>query len=153
MEKTGNPSPAPSTAEASRRLALQRTVDTEPEVRLRRELHRRGLRYRLHAAVVPGTKRSVDIAFPRELIAVDVRGCFWHACPEHQTTPRSNARWWAEKLAENARRDADTESRLARAGWVLAIVWAHDDPTVAADRVQRLVTERRRSSPSRPTGS
>lgn len=103
--------------------------------------------------MVPGTKRSVDIAFPRQLIAVDVRGCFWHACPEHQTTPRSNTPWWVDKLAENARRDADTESRLTRAGWALVIVWAHDDPTEAADLVQRLVTDRRRTSPSRPAAS
>lgn len=138
--------PPPSSAGASRRLARQRGVNTEPEVRLRHELHKRGLRYRLHAAVVPGTRRLVDIAFTRERIAVDVRGCFWHACPEHQTTPQSNTLWWVDKLAANARRDANTESRLEGAGWILVVVWAHDDLTAAADQIQRLISARRQAS-------
>ena len=77
---------------------------------------------------------------------MDVRGCFWHACPEHQTTPQSNTLWWVDKLAANARRDANTESRLEGAGWILVVVWAHDDLTAAADQIQRLISARRQAS-------
>jgi len=65
-------------------MQQQRTQDTSPELKLRRALHRRGLRYRLHLPIVPGNKRRrVDIVFPRQRLAVFVDGCFWHGvrCP------------------------------------------------------------------------
>lgn len=110
---------------------------------LRRELHRRGLRFRLHRRVIPGLRRELDIVFGPARVAVDVRGCFWHACPEHATRPKANAEWWAEKLALNVARDRDTERRLAEAGWQLVVAWEHDDPARIADLVGRSIRERR----------
>lgn len=112
-------------------------------MRLRRELHARGLRYFVQRPVVPGTRRHVDIVFPRAKVAVDVRGCFWHACPLHGTSSRSNSAYWAGKLAANTERDADTERRLADADWLLVVVWEHDDPAAAADAVAEALSRRR----------
>lgn len=116
-------------------MRRQRRDGTAPEIALRRALHRRGLRYVVQAAVVPGTRRRVDIAFTRARVAVDVRGCYWHACPEHGTGPAANAAWWRDKLDANTARDADTQQRLESAGWRLIVVWEHDDPDAAADLV------------------
>ncbi|MEZ5343761.1 MAG: very short patch repair endonuclease [Acidimicrobiales bacterium] len=127
----------------SRAMRAQREKNTGPEVALRRELHRRGLRYRLHRRVLPDLRRELDIVFGPAKVAVDVRGCFWHACPEHATYPKANADWWARKLKRNVERDRDTEKRLADAGWKLIVVWEHDDPSSAADWVERAATSRR----------
>jgi DNA mismatch endonuclease (patch repair protein) len=116
--------------------------DTGVERRLRSELWRRGLRYRVHRSVVDRRRRH-DIVFTPSRVAVDVRGCFWHGCPDHGTMPKANRAWWQEKLAANRARDTDTEQRMMEAGWVLIVVWEHDEVLASADRVEAEVRRRR----------
>lgn len=74
--------------------------------------------------------------FPKRKVAVYVDGCFWHSCPVHATKPRNNAQWWADKLAANVARDRDTDEKLLAEGWRVVRIWEHEDPAVAADRVE-----------------
>ena len=101
-----------------------------------------GLRYRVQYPVL-GDRRRVDIAFPAARIAVDVRGCFWHACVEHGTVPHNNREWWMQKLARNVERDDRTGAQLEAAGWALIVVWEHEAPEDAAARVVAAVRGRR----------
>ena len=80
--------PVASSTEALRRMRRQRRRDTAPELLLRRELHRLGLRYRVNRTVLPGVRRRADVVFARARVAVFVDGCFWHSCPRHRTAPR-----------------------------------------------------------------
>lgn len=121
------------------RMSRQRSRDTTPERVLRSLLHRRGLRYRLHRRPVPGLRRQADLVFAGPRVAVFVDGCFWHSCPDHATSPKSNGAWWAAKLAGNVERDRDTDRRLAEAGWTVVRVWEHEDPARAAERVAAAV--------------
>jgi DNA mismatch endonuclease, patch repair protein len=130
------PSTDPAT---SARLSKQRRRDTKPEVALRRELHRRGLRFFVDRAPLPGLRRRADLVFPRRRVAVYVDGCFWHRCPVHATDPKNNAAWWADKLAANVTRDRDTDRRLTVEGWHVIRVWEHESPAAAADKVQTVV--------------
>lgn len=124
----------------SRRMAGQRTRDTEPELLLRRELHRRGgLRYRVDAPVPGMPRRSADVLFTRAKVAVFVDGCFWHGCPEHKTSPANNGAWWMAKLARNVERDRETGAHLASLGWIVFRVWEHEDMTQAATDIERIV--------------
>ncbi|MGN0039706.1 MULTISPECIES: very short patch repair endonuclease [unclassified Rhodococcus (in: high G+C Gram-positive bacteria)] len=136
-------------ARTSARMSRQRRRDTAPEVALRRELHRRGLRFYVDRAPLPGVRRRADLVFPRRRVAVYVDGCFWHRCPLHATDPKNNAEWWADKLAGNVERDRDTDSRLAAAGWTVIRVWEHEDPITAATRVAEALTP----PPESPAGS
>jgi DNA mismatch endonuclease, patch repair protein len=119
-------------------MTSQRQRDTKGELELRSLLHRRGLRFRVHA-LLPGLRRRSDIVFTRARVAVFVDGCFWHGCPEHGSWPKQNADWWREKIEANQRRDRDTDARLKAAGWTVIRVWEHDDPTRAADRIVEIV--------------
>ena len=92
---------------------------------LRRELHRRGLRYFVDRAPLKGMRRRADVVFPRRKVAVYVDGCFWHSCPIHATQPRNNAQWWADKLSANVARDRNTDERLEAEGWTVVRVWEH----------------------------
>ncbi|MCD2108003.1 very short patch repair endonuclease [Rhodococcus erythropolis] len=121
----------------SARMSAQRRRDTKPEIAIRRELHRRGLRYFVDRAPVKGVRRRADLVFPRRKVAVFVDGCFWHSCPQHATFPKNNAQWWTDKLAANVVRDRDTDARLAEQGWTVIRIWEHEDPLVAAERVQK----------------
>ncbi|MFI1914720.1 very short patch repair endonuclease [Nocardia sp. NPDC020380] len=122
-------------AATSARMAKQRRVGTKPELELRRELHRRGARFFVDRAPLPGLRRRADIVFPRRKVAVYVDGCFWHSCPDHATHPKNNAEWWAAKLAGNVARDRDTDLRLTEAGWTVVRVWEHEGVATAADSV------------------
>jgi len=129
--------PRPVTdAATSARMSRQRRTGTAPELALRRELHRRGLRYFVDRAPIRGQRRRADVVFPRRKVAVYVDGCFWHRCPQHATNPKNNAEWWAAKLAGNVARDRTTDQTLHAAGWQVVRIWEHEDAAAAADRVQ-----------------
>jgi DNA mismatch endonuclease (patch repair protein) len=69
-------------------------------------------------------------------------GCFWHGCPTHFRDTKSNTKWWADKIAANKQRDAETNELLAAAGWQVVRVWEHEDPAEAAERVHEAVRAR-----------
>jgi DNA mismatch endonuclease (patch repair protein) len=106
-------------------MARTRGKNNPRERALRSALHRRGLRFRVHLAKVPGTKRTIDIAFTRLRVAIFCDGCFWHGCPIHGTAPKTNYEWWMNKIAANRVRDRDTDARLMESGWSVLRVWEH----------------------------
>jgi DNA mismatch endonuclease (patch repair protein) len=120
-------------------MRRQARRDTAPELALRRVLHGRGLRYRVHYPVPGLPRRSVDIAFPRRRVAVLVHGCFWHACAAHGTRPQANSAWWAAKISGNVLRDRETAEHLEQLGWTVVVVWEHEVATEAADRVSAVL--------------
>jgi DNA mismatch endonuclease (patch repair protein) len=95
--------------------------NTGPEMKLRKSLHRIGLRYRLHDKRLPG---SPDIVFPRFKAVLFVHGCFWHrhGC-KATTTPGTNVDFWRKKFDENIARDRRHTEALQDAGWRVAVVW------------------------------
>lgn len=133
--------PTPSSASVQRRMSRQRVRDTQPELALRSELHRLGLRFRVDVPL-PGIRRRADVLFRAARVIVLVDGCFWHACPKHPSWPKSNAAWWRRKLLSNRRRDQETTRALRRAGWYVVRVWEHESAVRAAARVARAVRSR-----------
>ena len=127
--------PLASSPAVSRRMRATGQRDTAPELALRSALHCRGLRYRVDVAPVVGLRRRADLVFGRARVAVFVDGCFWHGCPVHATWPRANAAWWRAKIEATRRRDADTNRRLADAGWTVVRVWEHEETDSAVERV------------------
>jgi DNA mismatch endonuclease (patch repair protein) len=119
-----------------------RSRDTGPELALRRALHRLGLRFWVQRRLPP-VKTSADIVFPRLRLAVFVDGCFWHGCSEHYRPARSNADYWAIKIARNAWRDRRNDALLRAAGWTVVRVWEHEPVEVAASRVRSEVNRLR----------
>lgn len=124
---------APLDAATSARLRRMPRTSTKPELALRRELHRRGLRYRVNDPRLPGRP---DLAFSRARVAVFVDGCFWHRCPDHGTLPRNNRDWWLAKLDRNVARDRAKDAALVDLGWTVLHVWEHETADLAADRVE-----------------
>ena len=127
--------PAPLNAKVSAQMQRMPRSSTGPEVLLRRELHRRGLRFRINYRALPGRP---DIAFTAARIAVFVDGCFWHSCPDHGILPKNNREWWREKLARNVERDREKDTQLGNMGWTVVHVWEHERPSAAAGTIQQL---------------
>ena len=132
--------PPPSSLSARAVMRGNRARDTSPELGLRRELHRRGLRYRVHARPLTSAPVRADIVFARARLAVFVDGCFWHRCPDHGTSPRVNSAYWRAKLDRNVERDRESDRLLAEAGWTALRVWEHEQVEEAADRVVAALT-------------
>lgn len=113
------------------------------EVAVRKHLYASGLRFRIHYPLPGMRRRSSDIAFPGFRIAVFLDGCFWHSCPLHQTFPKTNAAFWAEKLKRNKERDRTTDRYLETLGWVPLRFWTHQTSEEIALAVYGAVINRR----------
>ncbi|MER9641419.1 DNA mismatch endonuclease Vsr [Mesorhizobium sp. M0239] len=109
-------------ATRSRMMAGIKGKNTRPEVMLRRALHSRGIRFRLHTTKLPGRP---DIVFPRFGAVCFVHGCFWHrhAGCGFATTPRTRGEFWQSKFLANVDRDRRNQRELIIAGWRVAVVW------------------------------
>jgi DNA mismatch endonuclease (patch repair protein) len=106
----------------SRMMSGIRARNTLPEMRLRRALHARGFRYRLHRRELPGTP---DIVLARYNAVVLVHGCFWHrhvGC-RYATNPSTRPEFWKQKFGKNVKRDVAQLEALLALGWRVATVW------------------------------
>jgi DNA mismatch endonuclease (patch repair protein) len=130
------PKPIASSAQVSQRMKEARTSGTAPELLVRRALFSAGLRYRIQYRVSGLSRRTIDVAFPRQHLAIFVDGCFWHGCVLHRTVPKSNRSWWLRKLQENRGRDRDTDIRLAKLCWQVFRFWEHDNPAVILAKIR-----------------
>lgn len=121
--------------------------DTAPEVRLRSQLHRLGLRFRKDRRPEAAYKCSADVVFPAARVCVFVDGCFWHGCPDHFTVPKKNSAWWCEKINDNSARDLRQTESLLCLGWCVIRVWEHDlkGPLLrtTAARIKKIVYRQR----------
>jgi DNA mismatch endonuclease (patch repair protein) len=137
--------PEPSSESVAQRMRNTAQRDTTAELALRRELHRRGFRYRVDRAIPGVTRGRPDLVFPTEKVAVFVDGCFWHSCPEHATIPTENRDWWITKLQANVDRDRRHDEELIGSGWLVLRFWEHDDPLASAAQVGASLIRRRAS--------
>lgn len=119
-----------------------RRRDTSIELALRRELHARGLRYKVDARPVPTLNRRADLVFVSAQVAVFIHGCFWHGCRWHHKLPATNVEYWAAKVEGNKARDAQTRRALRAAGWHVITLWEHHDVVDAADKIETEVRSR-----------
>jgi DNA mismatch endonuclease (patch repair protein) len=95
----------------------------------------------MHFRPLASKRFEVDIAFPRQKLAVFVDGCFWHGCPTHATRPRRNADWWSLKLDRNIERDREAAAILKSAGWTVLRYWEHEGAEAIAASVRMALTE------------
>lgn len=106
----------------SRMMSGIKGKNTRPEIAVRKYLHAKGFRYRLHDKRLPG---KPDLVLRKYRSVVFVHGCFWHqhrGCP-YAYTPKSNRAFWRRKLASNVERDKENRKRLSRLGWQVFVIW------------------------------
>lgn len=138
-------------------MAGIRGANTKPELFIRRALHARGFRYRLHPRNVPGVP---DIILPRWRAAVFVHGCFWHGhdCPLFRL-PGTRTDFWLAKIERNRARDTEVSAALATQGWRQLVIWecamrgkGRMDPVLLIDRAGQWIKDGNESLELRGTG-
>lgn len=139
----------PASPLASEIKQRNRPRNTRAELLLRRELWKRGLRYRLHDATLPG---KPDLIFRSARVVVFVNGDFWHGRLWKARRARlalgSNADYWIPKIEANIARDLRTSRALRRFGWLVVRVWETDvigDPASLAQKIRNQILKRRRT--------
>lgn len=84
-----------------------------------------------------------DFTFPAQRTVVFVDGCFWHGCPRHGHIPKTNKKFWREKIQRNMARDRKVSRTLRVRGWHVVRVWEHSLSKKAAPatirRIQRML--------------
>jgi DNA mismatch endonuclease (patch repair protein) len=121
-----------------------RGKNTKPEILLRKLLHAKGFRFRLHAKL-PG---KPDLVLPKWNAIIFVHGCFWH---RHECRifkwPKSRQDFWQEKLNGNADRDTRNVAALVQAGWRVGVVWEctmRDDPIAACEKASKWISSEKK---------
>lgn len=117
--------------------------DSKIEILLRKELWRRGLRYRKNTNKVFG---HPDIAFIGKKIAVFCDSEFWHGFnwEEKKKEIKSNQEFWIKKIERNIQRDIEVNTRLKEEGWTVFRFWGNDikkDTVRCADIIEKAVKE------------
>lgn len=119
-------------------MSRVRSVDTGPELLVRKAAHALGLRFRLHRRDLPG---SPDLVFPKHTVALFVHGCFWHrhARCRRASTPKSQTVYWTRKFERNIARDRRVAAQLRALGWRPVVVWECQtkDPGKLADILKK----------------
>ena len=103
-------------------MSMIRGKNTKPEIIVRKFLHSRGFRFRLHKKELPG---KPDIVLPKLKTVIFIHGCFWHGhknC-KYFVTPKTRTKWWLNKIAGNKETDKKNNIRLKKAGWKIITMW------------------------------
>ncbi|MDR0754149.1 MAG: very short patch repair endonuclease [Prevotellaceae bacterium] len=106
----------------SKCMSKIRSKNTKPELTLRKSLFARGLRYRVNVSNLPG---KPDIVLPKYKTVIFLHGCFWHrheGC-KYAYTPKTNTKFWVDKITSNADRDKVNAEKLTTLGWNVLTVW------------------------------
>jgi len=67
-----------------------------------------------------------DFANKKEKIAIFIDGCFWHKCQKCFKSPKTNGKFWKEKIEKNVERDKKVTKKLKKDGWKVIRVWEHN---------------------------
>ncbi len=123
----------------SRMMAGIRGKNTRPERIVRKGLHAKGLRFRLHSARLPG---HPDLVFPKWQAVVFVHGCFWHG---HQCKyfriPKTRSKFWEKKIDGNRDRDERHRMQLRKLGWRVGIVWECATRGIRSSNLERMLNK------------
>lgn len=105
----------------SQMMAGIKGKNTKPELSIRKALHKRGFRYRVHAKNLPG---KPDLVFPKYNAVLFIHGCFWHGHDCHLFKwPGTRVEFWKQKITRNQLVDKTASDKLRDEGWRIGIIW------------------------------
>jgi len=106
----------------SSNMSKIKSINTLPEIKIRKALWKMGYRYRLYYKKLPG---KPDIVIVNQKIVIFIHGCFWHRhrnCIE-ASRPKTNSAYWEEKLLKNVERDKKYRKEIKKLGWKIITIW------------------------------
>lgn len=112
-------------AQRHKAMSSIKSVDTQPEIILRKALWHRGIRYRKNYKVLIG---KPDIVITKYRIAIFCDGDFWHGHNAKIILDRigTNRKYWIKKVKTNIKRDKEVTDCLSEDGWLVLRFWESD---------------------------
>lgn len=104
-------------------MSRVKSKDSSIEKILRKELWKKGFRYRKNSSKYFG---KPDIILKKYKTVIFIDSCFWHGCPKHLRMPSSNQKYWKAKITKNKERDKDTNLYYEKNNWRTIRLWEHD---------------------------
>ena len=104
-------------------MSAIRSRDTKMELKFRKALFKRGVRYRKNVGNLPG---KPDLAIKSKKLAIFLDSCFWHCCPQHFRHPKSNLEYWTSKFIRNKQKDKKVNREYKKMGWKILRFWEHE---------------------------
>lgn len=106
----------------SRMMAGIKGRNTKPEILIRKLLHKKGFRFRIHVKDLPG---KPDIVLPKYKAVIFVNGCFWHSHKNCRLfkLPATRTEFWQEKITRNQANDSKSINLLLESNWKVGVVW------------------------------
>ena len=111
-----------SKSQRSNNMSRIRSRNTKPEITVRQKLFSRGIRYRIHVKDLPG---KPDIVIKKYKVVIEIKGCFWHkheGC-RYSSTPKSNTKYWINKIKKNVERDVINLKKLEEKKFKVFLLW------------------------------
>lgn len=132
----------------SRMMAGIKGRNTKPEILIRKLLHKKGFRFRLHVKDLPG---KPDIVLPKYKAVIFVNGCFWHGHKDCRffKLPATRTEFWQEKIMRNQANDSKSINLLLENNWKVAVIWecrirgATKDPDTVIDLISEWLPSER----------
>lgn len=129
-----------SKATRSYNMSQIKGKNTKPEMLVRKFLHAKGFRYKLHDKSLPG---KPDIVLPKYKTVIFIHGCFWHGhegC-RYFVVPKTKTEWWLNKIYTNVSNDTRAEQALHMDGWKIITIWECDlKPTKIKNTLDNLLS-------------
>lgn len=128
------------------------SMNTKPELLLRKALWKENLRYRVNYKKLPG---KPDIVFTKYHVVIFCDGDFWHghnwairglSSLEEELAGYSD--FWRSKITQNVERDKKINDTLKTLGWIVIRFWESDiykDIDGCVETVKDVLAERKRS--------
>lgn len=101
-----------------------KSKDTKEEISFRKELWKRGIRYRINYKQLPG---SPDIVITKCRIAIFIDGEFWHGYDwiKKRERIKDNRGYWIPKIERNMERDTEINEKLTKEGYKVFRFWTN----------------------------
>lgn len=112
-----------STRKRSEIMRAVKSQETRIEVSFRKSLWHAGFRYRKNPKKYFG---KPDIVLKKYKKVIFIDSCFWHGCPKHLRVPKSNKKFWEDKISRNIERDKEVTRYYKKQKWTIIRIWEHE---------------------------
>ncbi|EEZ92610.1 MAG: DNA mismatch endonuclease Vsr [Candidatus Parvarchaeum acidiphilum ARMAN-4] len=117
-------------------MARIKSIDTTPEIKLRKAIWKLGIRgYRIHLNSLIG---KPDLVFTKKKVAIFVDGDFWHGYNWKNKGIIPKRGYWQKKITRNIERREVVKAQLKQKGWKVVELWEHDIKKDAMSQAKKI---------------
>ena len=103
-------------------MSRVKNKDSKIEIAFRKALWKKGFRYRKNATNYFG---KPDLVLKRYNTVIFIDSCYWHGCKKHCVLPKTNIKFWKNKILNNTLRDKMVNRHYKKTHYLVCRIWEH----------------------------